>query len=437
MQENYQIKEIPPEARTVADKAHEEMLELLSVVDDEILRYLIEEQPISEEQLTHAIRQATIAGDVVPVFCGAALRNIGIQPLLNAIISYLPAPIDIPPVSGLTLKTNEPAQRHARDDAPFSALAFKLTGDPNIGKLVYLRIYSGMVETGSMVYNPRTKSQERISRILEMHANLRYNRDAAYAGDVITVVGLKNVLTGDTLCDVNHPIVLERVEFPEPVISASIAPEQQTDLNKFAGVLSRLTEEDPTVSVGFNPETRQTVIRGMGEFHLEIILDRMRQEFGVEAELGQPKVAYRETISKRGRGYHQLRKQTGGPGQFAVVLLDIYPLPRGAGFEFINRAHVSEIPEKFVSGVERGIRQGLEKGVLADYPVTDVQVVVRWGRYHNVDSSMNDFIRAARQAFYAALMIRRMLSAQRSYHRSKLRRVLPHVAHVIVSFFPP
>jgi elongation factor G len=273
----------------------------------------------------------------------------------------------------------------------------------DIGKLVYLRVYSGTAETGSTVYNPRTKSYERISRLLEIHANRRYNRDVVWAGDVAAAVGLKNITTGDTLCDEGHPIILEQMDFPEPVISASITPAQQTDLNKFASVLSRLAEDDPTLCFGFDPEIRQTVIWGMGEFHLEIILERMQQEFGIDAILGRPEVAYRESIAKRARGYHRFKKQTGGPGQFAVVLLELFPLPRGGGFEFINRAHVTEIPEKFIPGIEKGVREGMESGILAGYPITDIRVIVRWGAYHKIDSSVRDFIRAGRQAFYAAI----------------------------------
>ena len=399
----YQIQEIPHEMQIAAEKARENLLETISLVDEEIMRKVIEDEPISQEQLKSAIRKASIEGDLVPVLCGAALKNISVQQLLDAVVDYLPSPIDIPAVEGIIPTTNEPARRKAQDDAPFAALAFKLVSDPDIGKLVYLRVYSGTAEIGSIVYNPRTKSHERIGRLLEMHANRRYNRDIVWAGDVAAVVGLKNVATGDTLCDEKHPIVLEKMDFPEPVISASITPAQKTDLNKFANVLSRLAEDDPTLRFGFNPETRQTVIWGMGEFHLEIILERMQQEFGIDAMLGHPEVAYRESISKRASGYHKFQKQTGGHGQFAVVLLEVSPLPRGGGFEFINRAHVSEIPEKFIPGVERGVREGMEKGILAGYPVTDIRVIVRWGKYHNVDSSVRDFIRAGRQAFYAAL----------------------------------
>jgi len=399
----YQIQDIPHEMQIAAEKAREDLLETISLVDEEVMRQVIEDEPISQKQLKSAIRKATIKGDLVPVLCGAALRNIGVQQLLDAVVDYLPSPIDIPSVEGIVPTTDAPEQRDAQDDAPFAALVFKLTSDPDIGKLVYLRIYSGTAETGSIVYNPRTKSQERISRLLEMHANHRYNRDIVRAGDVAAAVGFKDIATGDTLCDEKHPIVLEQMNFPEPVISASITPAPQTDLNKFATVLSRLAEDDPTLRFGFNPETRQTVIWGMGEFHLEIILERIQQEFGIDAALGRPQVAYRESISQKARGYYRFKKQTGGPGQFAVVLLEIFPLPCGGGFEFINRAHVSEIPEKFVPGVEKGVREGMEKGILAGYPVTDIRVIVRWGAYHNVDSSVRDFIRAGRQAFYAAL----------------------------------
>ena len=398
-----QIQEIPDEMQIAVEKARENLLETISLVDEEIVRSIIEDEPVSQIQLKSAIRKATIEGTLVPVLCGAALKNIGIPKLLDAIVDYLPSPTDIPAIEGISPTTNEPTQRKAQDDMPFAALAFKLVSDQDIGKLVYLRVYSGTAKTGSTAYNPRTKSRERIGRLLEMHANRRYNQNIVRAGDVAAVVGLKDAATGDTLCDEKHPIVLEQMNFPEPVISASITPTKQTDLNKFANVLSRLSETDPTFRFSFNPETRQTIIWGMGEFHLEIIQERMQQEFGIDAALGRPEVAYRESASKRGSGYHQLKKQTGGPGQFATVLLDVFPLPRGGDFEFINRAHTSEIPEKFIPGVERGVREGMEKGLLAGYPVTDIRVIVRWGKYHSVDSSVRDFIRAGRQAFYTVL----------------------------------
>jgi len=399
----YQIQEIPLEMKIFAEKARENLLETISLVDEEIMRQFIEDEPISEEQLKSAIRQTTIENSLVPVFCGAALKNIGVQQLLDAIGDYLPSPIDIPPMEGIIPTTSAPGYREAKDGAPFAALAFKLATDLDIGKLVYLRVYSGTAEIGSTVYNPRTQSHQRIGRLLEMHANRRYNRNVVGAGDVAAAVGLRDVATGDTLCDEKNPIVLAQMDFPEPVISASITQAEKTDLNKFANVLSRLSEDDPTLRFSFDSETKQTVIWGMGEFHLEIILERMQQEFGIDALLGRPEVAYRESISKRARGYHRFKKQTGGPGQFAAVLLEVFPLPRGGGFEFINRANATEIPEKFIQGVERGVREGMEKGVLADFPVTDVRIIVRWGAYHKVDSSVRDFIRAGRQAFYAAL----------------------------------
>lgn len=385
------------------EKARENLLETLSLVNDEIMHAVIEDKLISEKQLKSAIRKATIENHLTPVLCGAALKNIGVQPLLDAIVSYLPSPTDVPAVEGVDPTTSEADQRKAENDAPLAALAFKSVREPDIGKLMYLRVYSGTAETGSTVYNPRTKSHERIGRLLEMHANRRYNLDTVRTGDVVAAVGLKEMATGDTLCDENHPIVLEQMNFPDPVISASIVPAPETETNKFSKALSQLVEADPTLSVSFNPETRQTVIWGMGEFHLKIILERMQYEFDIDAELERPEVTYRESIAKKARGYHRFKRQTGGRGQFAVVSLEISPLPRGEGFEFVNRAHATEIPERFIPGIEKGVREGMEEGIVADYPVTDIRVTVRWGKFHAVDSSKRDFARAGRQAFYAAL----------------------------------
>ena len=397
-----QIQPIPTAYQNLAQKAREQMLEAISLVDESIFEQVIDEQPISPQQLRQAIRRATLEGKVSPVFCGASLRNIGLQPLLDAVVSYLPSPIDRPPISG-QVPGKGIEERPPERDAPFTAFAFKSIRETNIGKLVYLRIYSGHAETGTTIYNPRTNETERIGRLLAIHANRRENLDGASAGDVVAAVGLKRTQTGDTICDPQAPILLAPIQFPYPVISVAIVPAEHTDRARFATALSRLAEGDGTFAVSSNPETHETLISGMGEFHLEILVDRLQREFGIEATLGPPEIAYRETIVQRGTGGFKHKRQTGGRGQYAEVKLHVYPLPRGEGVEFINRAPLAEIPAGYTSAMERGIREALERGIVAGYPLTDVRVIVRGGSYHAVDSAPRDFERAGSQAVQRAI----------------------------------
>ncbi|MCZ6676750.1 MAG: elongation factor G [Candidatus Poribacteria bacterium] len=392
-----EVAPIPVVYQNLAFKAREHLLETIALVDESLFERVVEEEPITPQQLRQAIRDATLSGKITPVLCGASIRNIGIQPLLDAVVDYLPSPIDIPAIQGEVPGAGV-AHRPAELDAPFTALAFKLVTDPKVGKLTYLRVYSGKAETGTIVYNPRTDSTERIGRLMAIHANRRENLDFAAAGDVVAAVGLKGVVTGDTICSPQDPIVLEQIQFPHPVISAAITPSQNEDRTRFATSLSRLAEGDPTFQISYNQETRQTVISGMGEFHLEILVDRLKREFGIEAEIGQLEIAYRESITRRGWGHFRLKRQTGGRGQYAEVRLHVYPLPRGTGIEFINRAPADQIPAGFVSAVEQGIQEALARGILAGYPLTDIRIIVRGGSYHGVDSAARDFIRAGSQA---------------------------------------
>ncbi len=427
-----QIQSIPAEYQNLALKAREGLLETVSLVDETLFACVVEGQSITPQQLRGAVRRAALQREITPVLCGASIRNIGIQSLLDAVVDYLPSPIDVPPIQGnlsppcppagggegrgtsplpaggkggggLAARLRSESVPPAGSDAPFTALAFKLVRDENVGRLVYLRVYSGWAETGTIVYNPRTDTTERIGRLMAIHANRRENLDMASAGDVVAAVGLKGVATGDTLCDPRAPISLSGMQFPPPVLSAAIAPTKPEDLTRFATALSRFAEGDATLRVSFNPETRQTVISGMGEFHLEIIADRMKREYGVQAELGQPEIAYRESIARRGSGNFRLKKQTGGRGQYAEVKLHIYPLPRGEGIEFINQASANDIPISFIPAVEQGVREALERGMLAGYPITDVRITLRGGSYHPVDSAARDFTRAGSQAVQRAI----------------------------------
>ena len=397
-----QIGAIPAASQTLAHKAREQFLETVSLVDEDLFERVAAGQPIAPCRLRQVVREATLRGQITPVLCGASIRNIGVHSLLDAVVDYLPSPLDIPPVQG-EVPDNGITHRPAEIDAPFTALVYKLVNDQNIGKLAYLRVYSGKAETGTMAYNPRTGDTERIGRLMAIHANRRENLDSAVAGDIVAAVGLKGVVTGDTICHRESPIMLERIEFSDPVISAVIEPVQNEDRTRFATALSRLAQADPSCEVSFNPEIGQTVLSGMGEFHLEILADRLKRELGVEVDLGQPEIAYRVSIVRRGWGHAWLKKQTGGRGQYAEVKLNVYPLPRGTGIEFINQAPVDGIPAGFVSAIEKGIHEALERGILAGYPVTDVRVVVRGGSYHSVDSAARDFIRVGSQAIQRAV----------------------------------
>ncbi len=378
---------IPPEYRQEALQRREELIEALAEVDDQMLISYVEHHEVSAIELMKAIRRATLANVITPVLCGSALRNKGIQPLLDAVVDYLPSPVEVPAVSGTHPRTGQTLQRHPSDQEPFAALAFKVVADPYMGRLVYFRVYSGQARQGAMVYNSARQQRERLGRLLRMHANQREEVDAVYAGQIAATVGLKNTFTGDTLCDEGHPILLEAIKFPEPVISVAIEPKTKEDQDRMAETLARLAEEDPTFKARYDPETGQTIVSGMGQLHLEIVVDRMLREFNVEAHVGRPEVAYRETILQPARAEGRFIRQTGGRGQYGVVWLEMEPLPRGSGIQFEDKTMGGAVPKEFIPSVEKGARQALETGVLAGYPVIDVRVRLVEGQYHPVDSS--------------------------------------------------
>jgi len=388
-----EVTEIPAELVDAAAAAREHLLEEVSNYDDELIELLLEEQEIPVARLKSAIRTATLSGELTPVLCGSAFKNKGVQPLLDAIIDYLPSPLDVPAIDGVVPnKTDEEgnpiaAVRHASDEEPFSALAFKIMADPFVGKLTYFRVYSGKLEAGGRVLNVSTGKTERIGRLLMMHANEREELDQVYAGDIAAGVGIKQVVTGDTLAAPDQPIKLESIDFPEPVIKVAIEPKTKIDQEKMATALQRLAEEDPTFQVATNEETGQTEISGMGELHLEILVDRMMREFKVEANVGRPQVSYRETIrgnAKKVEG--RFVRQTGGSGQYGICYIDIEPNP-GLGFEFVNQIKGGAIPTEFIPAVEKGVEEALANGPRAGYPIVDVKVTLVDGKYHDTDSS--------------------------------------------------
>ena len=378
---------IPAEFAQEAQAGRDGLLEGIAEVDDQMLISYVEHHPVTVAELKKAIRRATIAGLVTPIVCGTALHNKGVQPVLDAVIDYLPSPFEVPPVTGTNPKTGELVERHPRADEPFSALAFKVVADPYVGRLVYFRVYSGTAKQGAMLYNPGRNQRERLGRILRMHANRREDLASIGAGQIAATVGLKNTFTGDSLCDESHPVLLEAIKFPEPVISVAIEPKTKDDQERMGDVLTRLVEEDPTFKARYDQETGQTIISGMGELHLEIIVDRMLREFNVTADVGRPQVAYKETIMQPSKAEGRFVKQTGGRGQFGVVMLEAEPLPRGSGFQFEDKVIGGAIPREYVSAVEQGVREALDTGVLASYPVIDVKVKIVDGQYHPVDSS--------------------------------------------------
>jgi elongation factor G len=386
----WEEQDIPEELQTAAHEQRTHLIEACADYDDELLEAYLAEQEIEPERIKKALRQATLDIKVTPVLCGSSFKNKGVQPLLDAVIDYLPSPLDVPPVVGAEPSADQEgkqAERPADDKAPFAALAFKVMADPYVGKLTYFRVYSGTLKTGSKVLNSSTGRSERIGRILEMHANHREERDEIYAGDIVAGVGLKQTSTGDTLCDPQAPIVLETIEFPEPVISVSIEPKTKADQEKLGSSLGRLAEEDPTFQVRSDEETGQTLISGMGELHLEVIVDRLLREFKVDANVGRPQVAYRETIRQPVEKVEgRLVRQTGGRGQYGHVVINLEPA-EGEGFDFVNRIKGGRIPTEFIPAVEQGIEEALESGVKAGYPVVDVRVTLVDGSYHEVDSS--------------------------------------------------
>jgi len=392
------LKEFLPQALEYKEK----MIETLAGFDDTIMEKYLEREEISIEEIKRAIRKGTIEMRITPVLCGSAFRNKGIQMLLDAIVDYLPSPQDIPPVKGIEPHTGKEIMRKASNEEPFSALVFKIMTDPFVGQLSFLRVYSGAISTGSYVYNSTRDTKERIGRLLKMHANKREEIKQVYAGDITAAVGLKNVLTGDTLCNEGHSIILESIEFPEPVVSAAIEPKTKTDQERLSLSLGKLAQEDPSFKVSYDEETGQTLISGMGELHLEIIVDRLMREFKVGANVGKPQVAYRETIRQETHAEGKYIRQTGGRGQYGHVYIKLEPLESGSGFEFANKIVGGAIPREYIPAIEKGVREALENGVLAGYPVVDVRVTLFDGSYHEVDSSELAFKIAGSMAFKEA-----------------------------------
>ncbi len=384
---DFEVEDIPEEHLEDAAKYREQMLEIIADADEQLLDNYLAGNELSNQEIHAALRKGTISFKFVPVLCGAAFKNKGIQQLLDAIVAYLPSPLDIPPVRGVHTGDEEPPFRQASDDEPFSALVFKIITDPFVGQLAFFRVYSGHIGSGTSVYNSTKDSVERIGRLLKMHANKREEIKEVFAGDIAAAVGLKNVSTGDTICDKRHSVVLEAIEFPAPVISVAIEPKTKTDQEKLGLSLEKLIREDPTFKVHSDQDTGQTILSGMGELHIEILVDRMVREFGVNANIGKPQVAYRETIRQRSEAEGRFVRQTGGRGQYGHVKIALEPLPPGGGFLFVNEIVGGAIPREFIAPVEQGVKQALGSGVLAGYEVVDVKVHLFDGSYHQVDSS--------------------------------------------------
>jgi len=402
MGEEWRDVDIPDDHKEAAALARHELFERLADHDESLMDKFVHEDEPTIDELRRAVRRATLANEGVPVLCGSAFKNKGVQPLLDAIVWYLPSPLDVPPLVAHTLK-GEDVTRAASDDEPFSALAFKIMSDPYVGRLTYLRVYSGALKSGSHVMNSTKDRKERIGRILQMHANHREDKDAAYTGDIVAVVGLKHATTGDTICDPDKPVVLENITFPIPVISVAVEPKTKADQDKLGNGLAKLSDEDPTFVVKFDDETGQTVISGMGELHLDILVDRLKREFSVDANVGKPQVAYRETIRKEvHKVVTRFVRQTGGRGQFAHVVLDLEPTGPGGGYEFINKITGGSIPREYIPAVDQGIQEALDNGVLAGYPMVDVRATLIDGSYHEVDSSEMAFKIAGSMGLKAA-----------------------------------
>ena len=393
--------EIPAEYKEQAEEYREKLIEACAEADDELMEKYLGGEEVTEEEIRRAIRKATIACEMTPVTCGTSYRNKGVQPLLDAIVDYMPAPTDIPPIAGVNPDTGEADSRPSSDTAPFSALAFKIMTDPFVGKLAFFRVYSGTLNSGSYVFNATKDNKERIGRILQMHANNRKEIDVVYSGDIAAAVGLKNTTTGDTLCDENNPIILESMEFPDPVISVAVEPATKNDQEKMGIALQKLAEEDPTFRVHTDAETGQVIISGMGELHLQIIVDRMLREFKVDCKVGEPQVAYRETIRKSVKAEGKFVRQSGGHGQYGHCWLELIPQDAGEGFSFENKVVGGVIPKEFINPIEAGVRQAMEGGVVAGYPMVDIKVIVYDGSFHEVDSSEAAFKVAGSMAFKA------------------------------------
>jgi len=403
----FELRDIPAELQAQAQEYHEKLVETAAEVSEEMMNKYLEEGTLSEEEIHAALRQRTIASEIVPVLCGSAFKNKGVQKMLDAVVQYLPAPVDIPPVEGvLDDKAETKATRAASDDAPFSALAFKIMNDPYVGSLTFIRVYSGVLESGSGVWNPVKSKKERIGRILQMHANQREEIKEVRAGDIAACVGLKDVTTGDTLCDENNVITLERMEFPEPVISVAVEPKTKADQEKMSVALGRLAKEDPSFRVKTDEESGQTIISGMGELHLDIIVDRMKREFGVEANIGKPQVAYRETIRKSVESEGKFVRQTGGRGKYGHVLLRLDPLGVDSEKEYEYAVEVvgGTVPKEFFGAVDKGIQDRMKTGILAGYPIVGVKAVLFDGSYHDVDSDELSFKMAGSIGFRLGFM---------------------------------
>ena len=402
---NYKVEDISPEYKEIAEKYRHTMMEKASGADDSLMKkYLENKDSITKEELIAAIRKATVANKMVPVLCGAAFKNKGVQKLLDAVTLFLPSPLDVAAVEGNSPDGTEHIKRGPDIKEPFTALAFKVQSDPHMGKLVYVRIYSGYLESSSYILNATKNKKERVGRVLQMHANQREPKDYAFAGEIVAVIGLQYTVTGDTLCDPENPVILEAIEFPVPVVSLSITPNSRQDQDKMGTALARLTEEDPTFLVQTDEETKETILTGMGELHLEIIVDRLKTEYGVEATVGQPKVAYRESISGTVTEEYKHVKQSGGRGQYGHVVLELSPAEPGQGFKFVDSIKGGAIPRNFIPAVEKGVIEAMLKGVYAGYPVVDVQVKLVDGSFHDVDSSELAFKLAAIGCFKQAVL---------------------------------
>ena len=394
--------DIPEEYQEQADEYRELMLDKLSEFDETIMEKYLEEEEISIDDLKSAIREGTLNHDLVPILNGTAFKNKGVQPLLDAVVDYLPSPLDIPEIIGQSLKGNEEVTRKPSDDEPFAALAFKIMTDPHVGRLAFFRVYSGSLEKGSQILNSRTGNKERIGRILEMHANDREDVDAVYAGDIMAAIGIKDVRTGDSLVAIDNPVILEEMTFPDPVIDVAVEPKSKADQEKLSKALMALSQEDPTFRVQTDQETAQTILSGMGELHLEVLVDRMLREFNVDATVGKPQVAYRETITKPVTNTYTHKKQTGGSGQFAEVEIDVSPAKPGEGYSFEDNISGGRIPKEYIPAVDAGIKEAMTSGVLAGFPVVDIHVELNDGKFHDVDSSDMAFKIAGTMAFKEA-----------------------------------
>jgi len=393
------ITEIPDDLQEIAAEYREKLVEAVAETDEELMMKYLEGEDITEDEIRNGIRKGTLAVKFTPVLCGSAFKNKGVQPLLDAVVDYMPAPIDVPAIKGVHPDTGNEDQREASDEEPFSALAFKIMADPYVGKLAFFRVYSGVLKSGSYVFNSTKNKKERIGRILQMHANHREEISEVYTGDIAAAVGLKDTTTGDTLCDEKQPIILESMEFPEPVIHVAIEPKTKADQEKMGTALQRLSEEDPTFRMHTDQETGQTIISGMGELHLEIIVDRMMREFKVDANVGRPQVAYKETIKGSVKAEGKFVRQSGGRGQYGHVWIELQPLEPGLGFEFVNKIVGGVVPREYIAPVEAGIKEAMENGILAGYPAIDIRATVYDGSYHDVDSSEMAFKIAGSMAF--------------------------------------